>query len=80
MRPDVVPFTEITTQSLNATTVKGDGGGASSFSIGCSDKPYKTERFFVGDIAELRYYADALKDEDVHDIRNQLAKTYGIHP
>ena len=78
--PDVVPFTEITTQSLNATTVKGDGGGASSFSIGCSDKPYKTERFFVGDIAELRYYADALKDEDVHDIRNQLAKTYGIHP
>jgi hypothetical protein len=78
--PDVVPEVEITTQALDATTVKpGSNGVAVSFSVGCIDKSVKTDHFFMGDIAELRYYSDALKDEDVHDIRNELAKTYGIH-
>ena len=78
--PDVVPEAEITTQALDATTVKpGSNGVAVSFTVGCTDKSDKTDRFFMGDIAELRYYSDALKDEDVHDIRNELAKTYGIH-
>ena len=78
--PDVVPEVEITTEALDATTVKpGSDGVAVSFSVGCVDKSDKTGNFFMGDIAELRYYSDALKDEDVHDIRNELAKTYGIH-
>ena len=78
--PDVVPEVEITTQALDATTVKpGSNGVAVSFTVGCTDKSDKTNRFFMGDIAELRYYSDALKDEDVHNIRNELAKTHGIH-
>ena len=77
--PDVVPFAAITTQTLDATTVKSLNNNGGSFSVGCQDKTDRTNRFFMGDIAELRYYSDALKDEDVHAIRNELAKTYGIH-
>jgi hypothetical protein len=78
--PDVVPFVEIATETLDASTVVPDlDNVASSFSVGCQDKVNKDDRFFVGDIAELRYYSDALRDEDVHAIRNELARTYGIH-
>ena len=79
--PDVVPFASITTETLDASTVVpvGFDNVPSSLSVGCVDKVNKDDRFFVGDIAELRYYSDALRDEDVHAIRNELARTYGIH-
>ena len=44
--------------------------------LGMEAKRYGSSRFFRGDIAEFRWYADLLSDTDVETVRDELVATY----
>ena len=44
--------------------------------LGMEAKRYGSSRFFRGDIAEFRWYADLLSDADVEFVRDELVATY----
>jgi hypothetical protein len=44
--------------------------------LGTEAKRYGSSRFFKGDIAEFRWYADLLSDTDVETVRDELVATY----
>ena len=74
----MVPKTTHGVTGFNSNNVKPWAGWGDEFTLGMeamnSGDRYK--RFFRGDVAEFRWYADLLSDADVETIQSELAGSY----
>ena len=74
----LVPKTTHGVTGFNSNNVKPWAGWGDEFTLGMeamnSGDRYK--RFFRGDVAEFRWYADLLSDADVETIQSELAGSY----
>lgn len=71
---DLVPKESISLMEMTTMTIKTD-----PFCIGVQAKAHDREnRYFTGDVAEFRWYADLLSDVDVEAVQRSLESKYRL--